>query len=190
MVKFQRSDDYEKNFTKLNIRLTTFPVLTLPEGSDGYVIDCDASRVGLGYVLMQSFKVIDYASRKLKVHEMNYPTHDLEIAAVVFALKIWRHYLYRVHVDVFTNHKIFRYVFTQKELNHRQRRWLEFIKDYYMSVHYLPRKASVVADALRRLSMGSVAYVEDENRELLKDVHRLPRLGVRLMSISNRCVTI
>ena len=97
MVKFQWSDDCEKSFAELKTRLTTTPVLTLPEGSDGYVIYCDASRVGLGCVLMQRDKVISYASRKLKVHEKNYPTHDLELAAVVFALKIWRHYLYGVH---------------------------------------------------------------------------------------------
>ena len=83
-------------------------------------------------VLMQRDKVISYASRKLKVHEKNYPTHDLELAAVVFALKIWRHYLYGVHVDVFTDHKNLQYVFTQKELNLRQRRYLEFLKDYDM----------------------------------------------------------
>ena len=97
----------------------------------------------------------------LKVHKKNYPTHDLELAAVVFALKIWRHYLYGADVDVFTYHKSLQYVFTQKELNLRQRRWLEFLKDYYMSVHYHPGKANVVADALSRLSMGSVAHVEE-----------------------------
>ncbi|WMV08247.1 hypothetical protein MTR67_001632 [Solanum verrucosum] len=86
-------------------------------GSDGYVVYCDAYRIGLGYVLMQQGKVKAYASRQLKVHEKNYPTHDLDLAVVVFALKIWRHYLYSVHVDVFTNHKNLLYVFTQKELN-------------------------------------------------------------------------
>ena len=78
--------------------------MSLPEGSDGYVIYCDASRVGLGCVLMQRGKVITYAYRKLKAHEKNNSTHYLELAAVVFALKIWRHYLYGVHVDVFTDH--------------------------------------------------------------------------------------
>ncbi|WMV55150.1 hypothetical protein MTR67_048535 [Solanum verrucosum] len=92
------------------------------DGSDSYVIYCDASRVGLGCVLMQRCKVITYASRKLKGHEKNYLTHDLELAAVVFALEIWRHYLYGVHIDVFTDHKSLLYVFTQKELNLRQRR--------------------------------------------------------------------
>ncbi|WMV25681.1 hypothetical protein MTR67_019066, partial [Solanum verrucosum] len=115
--------------------------------NEGFVVYCDASRVGLGCVLMQNGKVIAYASRQLKVHEKNYPTHDLELAAVVFALKIWRHYLYGIHVDVFTDHKSLQYVFTQKDLNLRQRRWLEFLKDYDMSVHYYPGKANVVADA-------------------------------------------
>ncbi|WMV45323.1 hypothetical protein MTR67_038708, partial [Solanum verrucosum] len=114
---------------------------------EGFVVYCDASRVGLGCVLMQNGKVIAYASRQLKVHEKNYPTHDLELAAVVFALKIWRHYLYGVHVDVFTDNKSLQYVFTQKDLNLRQRKWLEFLKDYDMSVHYHPGKANVVADA-------------------------------------------
>ncbi|WMV55308.1 hypothetical protein MTR67_048693 [Solanum verrucosum] len=105
--------------------------------------------------------------RQLKVHEKNYPTHDLEFAAVVFALKIWRHYLYGVHVDVFTDHKSLLYEFTQKDLNLRQRRWGEFLKDYDMSVHYL-----------------------EGRKELEKDVHRLARLGVRLMSISDGGVTV
>ncbi|KAH0637947.1 hypothetical protein KY290_036496 [Solanum tuberosum] len=180
----------EKSFAELKTRLTTAPVLTLPEGSDGYVIYCDTSRVGLGCVLMQRGNVIAYASRQLKVHEKNYPTHDLELAAVVFALKIWRHYLYGVHVDVFTDHKSLQYVFTQKELNLRQRRWLEFLKDYDMSVHYHPGKANVVADALSRLSIGRVGHIEEERKELARDVHRLTRLGVRLMSISDGGVTI
>ena len=96
MVNFQRSDDCEKSFAELKTRLTTTPVLTLPKGSDGYVIYCDASRVILGCVLIQRGKVITYASRQLKVHERNYSAHDLELAALVFALKIWRHYLYGV----------------------------------------------------------------------------------------------
>ena len=105
-------------------------------------------------------------------------THDLELAAAVFALKIWRHYLYGVHVDVFTDHKSLQYVFSQKDLNLRQRRWLELLKNYDMSVLYHLGKANVVADALSRLSMGSVAHVEDEKKELVREVHRLARLGV------------
>ena len=144
----------EKSFQELKDRLTSAPVLTLPKSGENYTVYCDASRVGLGCVLMQAGKVIAYASRQLKVHEKNYPTHDLELAAVVFALKLWRHYLYGVHVDVFTDHKSLQYVFTQRELNLRQRRWLELLKDYDMNVHYHPGKANVVADALSRMSMG------------------------------------
>ncbi|WMV46653.1 hypothetical protein MTR67_040038 [Solanum verrucosum] len=106
---------------------------------------------------MQNGKTIAYASRQLKVHEKNYPTHDLELAVSL------------------------QYVFNQKELNLKQRRWLELLKDYDMSILYHPGKANVVADALSRLSMGSTAHVEEENRDLAKDVHRLTRLGVRLM---------
>ena len=92
-------------------RLTTAPVLTLSEGVDDFVVYCDASRVGLSCVLMLCGKVIAYASRQLKVHERNYPTHDLELAAVVFALRIWRYYLYGVHVDIFTDHNSLQYAF-------------------------------------------------------------------------------
>ncbi|WMV30279.1 hypothetical protein MTR67_023664, partial [Solanum verrucosum] len=99
-------------------------------------------------------KFIAYSSRQLKVHERNYPTHDLELAVVVFTLKIWHHYLYGVHVDVFTDHKSLLYVFSQKELNLRQRRWLELLKDYDMSILYHPGKTNVFVDALSRLSMG------------------------------------
>ncbi|KAH0709204.1 hypothetical protein KY284_010631 [Solanum tuberosum] len=171
---------YYRSFQLLKDKLTSAPVLTLPKGTKGFVVYCDASRVGLDCVLMQHGKVIAYASRQLKVHEKNYPTHHLELAAVVFALKIWRHYIYGVHVNVFTDHKSLQYVFSQKELNLRQRRWLELLKDYDMSVLHHPGKANVVADALRRVSMGSVSHVEEEKRELARDVHRLARLGVRV----------
>ena len=116
-------------------------------------IYCDASRVGWSCVLMQGGKVISYVSRQLKVHEKNYPTHDLELAAMVFALKLWRHYLCGVNVDVFTDHKSLPYVFTQRMLNLRQRRWFELLKDYDMNFHYHPGKANVVVDALSRMSM-------------------------------------
>ena len=94
------------------------------------------------------------------------------------------------HVDVFTDHKSLLYMFTQKKLNIHQRRWLEFLKDYDMSVHYHPGKANVIADALNRLFMGSVSHVEEEMNELVKDVHRLAHLGVRIMSIPHSGVTV
>ena len=122
--------------------------------------------------------MIAYASRQLKVHKNNHPTHDLDLVAVVFALKIWRNYLYDVNIDVFTDHKSLQYVFTEKEENLRQRKWLELLKDYDMSVLYHPGKANVVANTLSRMSMGSVSHVEKEKKELVKDVHRFSLLGV------------
>ena len=109
--------------------------------------------------IVQHGRVIAYASRQLRNHERNYPTHDLELAAVIFALKIWRHYLYGVSCDIYTDYKSLKYIFTQKELNMRQRRWLELMKDYDLDIHYHPGKANVVADALSRKSGGSLAIL-------------------------------
>ncbi|KAK1621142.1 hypothetical protein QYE76_026659 [Lolium multiflorum] len=120
-------------------------VLDITKPFDVY---CDASKVGLGCVLMQEGKVVSYLSRQLKQHEQNYPTHDLELAAVVLALKVWRHYLMGNRCEIYSDHKSLKYIFTQKELNMRQRRWIELIKDYDMEIHYHPGKANVVADAL------------------------------------------
>ncbi|GKA89471.1 putative reverse transcriptase domain-containing protein [Tanacetum coccineum] len=124
------------------------PILALPKGSEGFVVYCDASHKGLGAVLMQREKVIAYASRQLKVHEKNYTTHDLELGSVVFALKIWRHYLYGTRCTMFTDHKSLQHILDQKELNMRQRHWLELLSDYDCDIRYHPRKANVVADAL------------------------------------------
>ena len=118
------------------------------------------------------------------MHEKNYQTHDLELAAVVFSLKLWRHYLYGVHVDVFTDHKSLQYVFTQMELNIRQQRWLELLKDYDMNVHYHPDKANILFDALSKMSMRSTTHIEDGNKELVNDIHRLGKLGTRLIESS------
>lgn len=140
----------EESFQELKKRLTSAPVLVLPQEGVDYDIYTDASLQGLGAVLMQLGRVIAYASRQLKEYETRYPTHDLELAAVVFALKIWRHYLYGVKSNIYTDHKSLKYFFTQKELNMRQRRWLELVKDYDCEIKYQPGKANVVADALSR----------------------------------------
>ncbi|CAN4094754.1 unnamed protein product [Withania somnifera] len=103
---------------------------------------------------MQQSKVISYASRRLKVHERNYPAHDLELAAIVFALKIWRHYLYGVRCEIFTDHRSLRYIMKQRELNSRRRRWIELLKDYDISILYHSGGANVVADALSRRAFG------------------------------------
>ncbi|GKD59715.1 putative reverse transcriptase domain-containing protein, partial [Tanacetum coccineum] len=115
-----------------------------------FVVYCDASHQGLGAVLMQKEKVIVYASRQLKPNEENYTTHDLELGAIVLALKIWRHYLYSTKCTVFTDHKSLQDILDQKELNMRQRRWLELLADYDCEIRYHPGKANVVADALSR----------------------------------------
>nr|GEV51909.1 putative reverse transcriptase domain-containing protein [Tanacetum cinerariifolium] len=130
--------------------LDSAPILALPEGSEDFVVYCDASHKGLGTVLMQREKVIAYASRQLKVHEQNYTTHDLELGSIVFALKMWRHYLYRTKCTVFTDHKSLQRILDQKELNMRQRCWLELLSDYDCNIRYHPGKTNVVADALSR----------------------------------------
>ena len=152
--KFVWTESCEKSFQELKQRLTTALVLTLPDIHRDFVIYCDASRQGLGCVLMQDGKVVAYASRQLRPHEQNYLTHDLEFAAVVHALKIWRHYLIGNKCEIYTDHKSLKYIFTQPDLNLRQRRWLELVKDYNLEIHYHPGKANVVADALSRKSYG------------------------------------
>ncbi|GKF84136.1 putative reverse transcriptase domain-containing protein, partial [Tanacetum coccineum] len=126
------------------------PILALPEGSEDFIVYCDASIKGLGAVLMQREKVIAYASRQLKIHEKNYTTHDLELGAVVLSLKFQRHYLYVTKCTVFTDHKSLQHILNQKELNMRQRCWLELLSDYDCEIRYHPGKANVVADALSR----------------------------------------
>ena len=110
----------ENSFQELKVRLTSSPILTIPDPTESFTIYSDASKKGLGCVLMQQGKVVAYASRQLRPHEENYPTHDLELAALVFALKIWRHHLYGAKFEVFSDHKSLKYLFDQKELNTRQ----------------------------------------------------------------------
>nr|GEX57642.1 putative reverse transcriptase domain-containing protein [Tanacetum cinerariifolium] len=180
-VKFEWGDKQEAAFQLLKQKLCSAPIFVLPEGSEDFIVYCDASNKGLGAVLMQREKVISYASRhedfivycdasnkglgavlmqrekvisyasrQLKIHEKNYTTHDLELGAVVFALKIWRHYLYGTKCTMFTDHKSLQHILDQKELNMRQHRWLELLSDYDCDIHYHPGKANVIADALSR----------------------------------------
>ena len=132
-------------------------MLASPSGTSGFVVYSDASYQGLGCVLMQHGRVIAYASRQLRPYDISYPTHDLELATVVFALKIWRHYLYGETFQIFTDHKSLKYLLSQKELNMKQRRWLELRKDYDCTIEYHPGKANVVANALSRKVSGRVA---------------------------------
>ncbi|GJY59499.1 putative reverse transcriptase domain-containing protein [Tanacetum coccineum] len=140
----------DEAFQLLKQKLCNAPILVLPEGTEDFMVYCDASLKGYGAVLMQREKVIAYASRQLKTHEENYTTYDLELGAVVFALRLWRHYLYRTKCVVFTDHKSLQYILNQKELNMRQRRWIELLSDYDCEIRYHLRKANVVADALSR----------------------------------------
>ncbi|KAG8489204.1 hypothetical protein CXB51_017241 [Gossypium anomalum] len=143
-------------FEKLKKVLTEAPVLIQPESGKDFIVYSDASHVGLGCALMQEGKVVAYALRQLKPHEVNYPTHDLELAAVIFVLKIWRHYLYGERCIIYTDHKSLKYLLTQKELNLRQRRWIELLKDYDCSIEYHPGKVNVMADALIRRTVAEL----------------------------------
>ncbi|CAA0833519.1 Uncharacterized mitochondrial protein AtMg00860, partial [Striga hermonthica] len=172
-VRFEWTDRCESSFQELKRRLTSTPVLTIPDPSRSFTIFSDASRQGLGCVLMQDGQVVAYASRQLKPHEQNYPAHDLELAAVVHALMIWRHYLYGGHCEIFTDHKSLQYIFTQKELNMRQRCWLELVKDYDCSIQYHPGKANVVADALRQKVRGDLTYVITQQSPLIQEFARM-----------------
>ena len=116
-TKFVWSEACESSFQELKSRLTSAPVLVLPDNQKSFVVYCDASRQGLGCVLMQEGRVVVYASRQLRTHEQNYPTHDLELATVVHALKIWRHYLIGNKCEIYTDHKSLKYIFTQSDLN-------------------------------------------------------------------------
>ena len=150
--KFQWTPKCEESFQELKRRLTSAPVLAPPDTTKNFEIFCDASRQGLGCILMQDRHVVAYASRQLRPHEKNYPTHDLELAAVVHALTTWRHYLLGNRCEIYSDHQSLKYIFTQPDLNLRQRRWIELIKDYDVGIFYTPGKANVMADALSRKS--------------------------------------
>ncbi|XP_058211484.1 uncharacterized protein LOC131323652 [Rhododendron vialii] len=156
-VKFEWNEICEKLFQELKKRLTSAPILIIPERNVGYAVYCDASKDGLGAVLMQNGKVIAYGSRQLRPHEKNYPTHDLELAAVVFALKSWRYYLYGEQFE--------------KELNMRQSKWMEYIEDYSFTLSYHPGKANVVADALSRKTRGQLASMAIKEWKMMEAIN-------------------
>ncbi|XP_071685266.1 uncharacterized protein [Lolium perenne] len=177
--KFEWTDKCEASFQELKKRLVTAPVLTMPDITKDFDVYCDASKLGLGSVLMQEGKVIAYLSRQLRPHEMNYPTHDLELAAVVHALKTWRHYLVWNRCEIYTDHKSLKYIFTQRELNMRQSRWMELIKDYDLGIHYHPGKSNVVADALSREPCSLNALIKIAQPWLYEE---LEEFGLELVS--------
>nr|GEW98738.1 retrovirus-related Pol polyprotein from transposon 17.6 [Tanacetum cinerariifolium] len=173
-VKFDWGEKVEAAFQLLKQKLCSAPILALPEGSENFVVYCDASHKGLGTVLMQKEKVIAYVSRQLKGHEKNYTTHDLKLGAVVFALKMWRHYLYGTKCAVFTDHKSLQHILDQKELKMRQRRWLELLSDYDCEIRYHLGKANVVADALTDYKSDSSDYQSCSDEDFSEEIFSNP----------------
>jgi ribonuclease HI len=170
---FKWTHDCQVSFEELKKRLTTVLVLVLPDLSKKFDIYCDASRRGLGCVLMQDGQVVSYASHQLRKHEENYPTHDLELAAVVHALKIWRHYLIGHQCEIYSDHKSLKYNFTQIDLNLRQHRWIELIKDYDIGINYHPGKANVIADALSHKKYCNATVARRMKPELRQEIRYL-----------------
>nr|GEV59000.1 putative reverse transcriptase domain-containing protein [Tanacetum cinerariifolium] len=164
--KFEWETEAEEAFQTLKQKLCCAPILALPEGSEDLMVYCDASLRGFGAVLMKREKVIAYASRQLRTHEENYMTHDLELGAVVFTLRLWRHYLYGTKCMVYTDYKSLQYILDQKELNMRQHRWIELLSDYDCKICYHPGKANLVVDALSRKEREPIRV-----RALIFEIH-------------------
>nr|GFA01485.1 putative reverse transcriptase domain-containing protein [Tanacetum cinerariifolium] len=175
---YEWGEEEEEAFQLLKDKLCSAPILALPEGSEDFVVYCNASLKGYGAMLMQREKVIAYVSRQLRTHKENYMTHDLELGTVVFALRLWRHYLYGVKCTVFTDHKSLQYILDQKELNMRQRRWIELLNDYNCEIRYHPRKANVVADALSRKEREKPLRKE-YLRRMKKQIFKIHTNGIR-----------
>ena len=172
-VKLEWSGECEHSFKELKNRLVTAPILTIPSSSSIFVVCSDASHQDLGCVLMQDGKVVAYDSRQLKPYERNYPTHDLELTTVIFSLKIWGHFLFGKTCEIYTDHKSLKHLFSQKELNMRQRRWLEVLKNYDCIIQYHPRKTNLIDDALSRNSIGFLAAIKCCQRQLLDNMRSL-----------------
>jgi hypothetical protein len=172
-TKFEWSSKWNEAFEQLKVLLTTAPVLAQPDIEKPFDVYCDALGSGLGCVLMQEGRVIAYASRQLRRHDEHYPTHDLELVAVVHALKIWHYYLLGNTCHLYTDHKSLKYIFTQSELNMRHRRWLELIKYYDLEIHYHPGKANVVADALSRKASFHCLTVGTSDTTLCQEMEKL-----------------
>ncbi|GJR07991.1 putative reverse transcriptase domain-containing protein [Tanacetum coccineum] len=156
--KYEWGREQEEAFQTLKDNLCNAPILSLPDGPEDFVVYCDASNQGLGCVLMQRGKVIAYASRQLKIHEKNYTTHDLELGAVMFALKTWRHYFYGTKSVIYTDHKSLQHIFDQKELNMHQRRWIELFSNYECEIRYHPERATCLDQKMERKETESLYF--------------------------------
>jgi hypothetical protein len=170
---FEWTPGSEASFRELKKILTKAPVLTMSDMEKPFSIYCDASGQGLECVLMQDSHILTYASRQLRKHEEKCPTHDLELAAVVHALKIWRHYIFGKRCEVYLDHKSLKYIFTQPDLNLRQQRQLKLIKCYDLGINYHPSKANVVAGALNRMSHLSMLATRELLAEFCKEFKKL-----------------
>nr|GEX04036.1 hypothetical protein [Tanacetum cinerariifolium] len=190
-------DKQEESFRILKEKLCNAPVLALPDGPNDFVVYCDASNQGFGCVLMQRGNVIAYASRQLKIHEKNYTTHDLELGAVVFALKTWRYYLYGTKSVIYTYHKSLKYLFDQKELNMHQRRWIELLSDYECEIKYHSGKANIPSvGGVRKLIMDeahtsrySVHPGADKMYYDLRDLYWWPSMKRDIAEYVSKCLT-
>jgi hypothetical protein len=170
---FEWTPRREASFQVLRKRLATTPVLNMPDMEKPFSIYCDASGQGLGCVLMQDGHVVAYASRQLRKHEEKYPTHDLELADIVHALKIWRHYIIGKICEVYSDRKSLKYIFTQLDLNLWQRRWLELIKDYDLGINYHPGKANVVTDVVSKRSHLNILATRELFPKFCKEFEKL-----------------
>jgi hypothetical protein len=171
--KFKWTPPCEASFQELKKRLTTTPILVMPDMEKPFSIYCDALGQGLGCLLMQDGHVVAYTSWQLRKHEVNYPTHDLELAVVVHILKIWRHCLMGKICELYMDHKSLKYIFMQSNLNLRQRRWLDLIKDYDHGINYHPWKDNVVADALSQRSHANHLIVKSIPSELCDEFAKM-----------------
>src|SRR4030042_881344 len=187
-VKFEWTEKCQESFQTLKDKLTSALVLAPPDSRKDFVIFCDASRQGLGCVLMQERKVIAYASRQLRSHEENYPVHDLELAAVIYALKQWRHYLLGNRCEIYTDHQSLKYLFTQPVFNLLHQRGQETITDYDCGISYTPGKANVMADALSRKSYCNNLVVRRAQPRLYAELGQLNHRIVPQGSLNNLVV--
>nr|GEX66029.1 retrotransposable element Tf2 [Tanacetum cinerariifolium] len=171
--------------------------LALPEGTENFIVYYDASLKGFGAVLMQREKVIAYASRQLKKHEENYMTRDLKLGAVVFALRLWRHYLYGTKCTVYTDHKSLQYILDQKELNMRQRRWIKLLSDYDCEIRYHPGRLWLpLFGGIRNMIMHesykskySIHPRSDKMHQDLKKLYWWPNMKADIATFVSKCLT-
>ncbi|WVZ52279.1 hypothetical protein U9M48_003355 [Paspalum notatum var. saurae] len=187
-ARYVWSPNCEEAFQTLKKLLTSAPVLAQPDVTKPFDVYCDASGNGHGCFLMREGRVIAYASRQLRKHEVNYPTHDLELAAVVHALKIWRHYLLGNTCHIYADHKSLKYILTQPKLNMRQRRWLQLIKDYNLEIHYHPGKANVVVDALSCRAHCHVLEVRPTTRVICCEIDEIEVITEQMAELYSQII--